>query len=599
MNRIKIEAVKKSLNASITIPGSKSYTNRALLISALVGSKVRLVNPLFSDDTEAMIACLKKLGVSVSINSSSISVLGNLQNLKSGEYKLDANLSGTTLRFMLALATIIPGVKTLFGKEGLNKRPIADLVKGLRQLGAKIEYLEKPGFSPVKILSSKLNQGEILIKGSVSSQYLSAILLISPVIGEITIKVKDVQLSKPYIDMTLDIMEKFGVKVLNENYQKYITRANQKYSKGTYIIEGDYSSACYFGAIAALTKSNITLKNINQNSKQADLKFFKILDQMGNKVVSGVNQITIYGKGIKAVDVDMQDCPDQVQTLAVLAAFAKGKTQISGVQSLRMKETDRIFALTEELKKMAVKVESSQDTLTIYGGNPNPATIDTYDDHRMAMSFAIAGVKISGMAINNPDVVNKTFPEFWNMLKAIGIKLDLKDDRRNIVLIGMRGSGKTTIAKILSKRLNKKCLEMDSLIINKIGLSIADIVEKHGWDYFRAKESEITKEISQDHDKIISTGGGIIERAKNIDALKKNGFFIFLRAKAETLIKRATGSKYRPSLTKKQNSVDEIKEILNKREKLYMSVADLIIDIDNLNANQIADIILEKMYANK
>lgn len=406
------------MKTKISIPGSKSYTNRALFIATLSGSKVKITNPLISDDTRAMINCLKTLGIKILIRDNHLEVLNNIKSIKNLLFNLDANESGTTIRFLLALATIIPGVKTLHGKEGLNKRPIGDLVEGLRQLGADIKYLGKEGYPPVIVSSSKLNPGTIKIKGSISSQYISAILMVAPLVGEVTIQVVGKQISKPYIDMTIDIMEKFGAQV-TKKHKDYIVQEGQRYNAKRYVVEGDLSSASYFLAIAALTKSTITLEDINSSSKQADTRFAKILEDMGNKIISGKNQITIIGKDVKPVNVDMADCPDQIQTLAVLSAFAKGTTTISGVKSLRIKETDRLAALQNELEKMGIKTKVSDNTLIIHGGNPKAAVIDTYGDHRMAMSFAVAQIKLPQLRVKNPGVVSKTFPDFWRQFSKL------------------------------------------------------------------------------------------------------------------------------------------------------------------------------------
>lgn len=386
---------------TITIPGSKSYTNRALFIAAMCGSKVKIKNPLISDDTKAMVECLK--------------ILKSKRLL----YNLNAHFSGTTIRFILALSCLMPGKKNIFGGEGLNKRPIKELVEGLRQLGAKIKYQKKEGYPPLKITSSTLVPGTIRMKEDISSQYVSALLMIAPLVGEITIKVTGDQISKPYIDVTIDTMEKFGVKVVNNNYREYFIAGNQQYFAKEYLVEGDFSSAAYFFAVAALTKLTVTVKNLNPRSKQADVNFLQILEDMGNKIKKKKNQITIYGKGVKPVNVNMKDCPDQVQTLSVLCAFAKGKSHINGVKSLRIKETERVKALQKELAKMGIKTVSTLDSLTIYGSNPHGARIETYNDHRMAMAFAVAGCKIPNLIIQNPEVVSKTFPGFWKELKKI------------------------------------------------------------------------------------------------------------------------------------------------------------------------------------
>lgn len=591
---IKISPLKKPIKAEVSVPGSKSYTNRALLLGAMTKNSVTIANPLFSDDTKAMAQNLQTLGITIEVLDDSIRVIGSIEDIKDGYYDLDANLSGTAIRFLLALSAIIPGVKTLHGKEGLNNRPIEHLVEGLRQLGLKIEYLDKEGFPPLRVLSSKLKSGTVKMNGEISSQYLSAILMIAPIVGEIAIEVKGKQISKPYIDMTIDSMQQFGVRVSNQDYKRYIIPRGQKYNLTWYHVEGDVSSASYFFAIAALTKSTLTLKNLNPKSVQADMKFLKILKDLGNKIIYKKDRITIIGKGVKPVSVDMRDCPDQVQTLAVLAAFAKGVTRIVGIQSLRVKETERVKALQTELKKMGVRTKSSNDKLIIYGGHPKPSIINTYGDHRMAMSFAVAAAFLSGMEINDPDVVNKTFPDFWKKLNSVGIKTELVNSK-NIVLIGMRGSGKTTVAKLLAQKLNKEYLELDDILVGKVGMTIPEIVEKHGWDYFRDKESEIVQEVSLYQDKVISTGGGIVIRPQNIEALKKNGVLVLLKAQIETLLSRIGNDANRPFLTNKKTRREEIEELLKQRKKLYEQASNEIIDTDNLYAKEVMNKILLKM----
>lgn len=419
MKILRINPLEKKINTKITIPGSKSYTNRAVLLAALSKTEVKIINPLISEDTLAMIDCLKKLGIQVIEKTNLLIIKSNTKKIKNKTFNINAKISGTTMRFLLAFCCIVPGIKILGGDKGLNNRPIKDLVDALRQLDAKIEYIEKEGFPPVKISSSKLNSGTINVKGSISSQFISALLMVSPIIGEMKINITGKQVSKTYIDMTLDIMKKFGVTVINKEYKEYFLKQNQKYGNSRYVIEGDFSSAAYFFAIAVLTKSTITVKNINPDSVQADKKFLDILKKMGSEITNGEDYITISGKGVKNIKVDMEDCPDQIQTLAVLSAFAKGKTQISGISTLRVKETDRVFALMTELKKMGIKTLSTKNSLTIIGGNPKSAQIKTYGDHRMAMSFAIAGCVIEGVTIENPEVVLKTYPNFWKDLSKI------------------------------------------------------------------------------------------------------------------------------------------------------------------------------------
>ncbi len=423
MKKITIHPLRESIDSSINIPSSKSYTIRALLLATLTKKPVVILNPLISDDTKAMIFCLKSLGIKIVEEEDSVEVVGDIRDVKEGSYNLNASLSGITLKFILALSIIVPGVKKIYGLEGLNKRPIGDEVDALRELGAKIDYLGEKGFPPVSVVSADLGKKEISINGSLSSQYLSSLLMIAPIAGIEKINVKNEQVSKSYVDMTIDILNQFGIEVLNNNYREYLILGNE-YDANSYLVETDLSSASYFFAIAALTKSKITVKNVNPKSVQADINFLKILEKMGQEINFGEQEITIVGKGISPININMNNCPDQAQTLSVLAAFAKGDTKITGIKTLRHKETERVKAVEEELAKMGIKTNTTEDSIIIHGGVPKSAAIDTYGDHRMAMSFAVAGTKIDGITINNPEVVSKSFPDFWKKLKEIGIKIE-------------------------------------------------------------------------------------------------------------------------------------------------------------------------------
>lgn len=419
MDIFEVEPLKKPVCKAIEIPGSKSYTNRALVMAALTKGPVGLHNPLYSEDTEAMIGCLRTLGLRIDASQQQIIVHDDISMVQNRAYELFAKDSGTTMRFLLALLCLTPGTKTLTGSARLNERPIKDLVDALRLLGAKIEYLEKDGQPPLKINSSSLLRGEVTLDASMSSQFFSALLMIAPLLDGLEIRFQGALISRPYSDMTIHAMREWGIDVLQRTDGSYQIPPGQQYQKSHYVIEGDFSSAGYFFAIAPLTGSTITLKNLNPHSAQADRKFLNILASMGNEIIMSNHEITIIGKQLLPLMVDMEDCPDQVQTMAVLAAFAKGVTKISGVRSLRLKETERVQALKNELAKMGIKTEDTHDTLTIYGGNPQAAVIDTYGDHRMAMAFAVAGTKLPHMRIRNPEVVGKTFPTFWEKLKSL------------------------------------------------------------------------------------------------------------------------------------------------------------------------------------
>jgi len=422
MKYIKISPLDGPAKATLAMPGSKSYTNRALLLAAITAGPVKITNPLLSDDTKAMIACLQALGIEIDVQQEYIEVKGDITSVTDQDYDLNADLSGTTMRFMLALCAVLPGRQTLHGQKRLHERPVGSLVEALKQLGASIDYLGETDYPPLLVSPPKLTAVRLKISGQESSQYLSALLMIAPLAGSLTIEVDGELVSKPYVDMTIEAMGQFGVKV-NVDNEVYEVAGSQIYNCSEYVVEGDVSSASYFFAIATLTGSTFTLENINPSSLQADMSFLEILRNMGNGVTVGDDTITIEGKALRPVSVDMKDCPDQAQTLAVLAAFTDGVTTINGIKSLRIKETERVQALQQELSKMDIKTSSTPDELTIQGGQPKAAVIDTYNDHRMAMAFAVAGTKLPGMVIQEPDVVSKTFPGFWEKLEAIGVDI--------------------------------------------------------------------------------------------------------------------------------------------------------------------------------
>lgn len=424
MKKVYLSPLSRASHYEISLPGCLSYTIRGMALAAMTEDRVKIENALKSDDTAAMYKALKTLGIECSEGKDYFLIDGNLQDVKNGNYEIDINISGRSARTLLALLCITPGTKILTCKESFKKRPVGDMVEGLGQLGARIEYLEKAGFLPVKITSSTLNPGTLKINGSLSSQFISGILMIAPLVGEIKIQVLGEQSSRPFIDMTIEAMKSFGVNVKNDNYKNYVITSGQFYSIKNYYVEPDAISASYFWGIAAVTKSKIKISGLGPNSRQGDVRFVDILKDMGCSVTKNEkeNWISVEGTdNLHGITVDMNSAPDSVQTLDVVAAFAKGSTQVTGVAHLKIKETDRIEAPKKELLKMGVKVSSTSDSITINGGEAHGAEIDTYGDHRMAMAFAVAGTRIPGIVINDPDVVSKSFPGFWEKIKELGI----------------------------------------------------------------------------------------------------------------------------------------------------------------------------------
>lgn len=409
---------------TISIPGSKSYTNRALVMAALTEERVIIRNYLKCDDTDAMIHCLECIGISVMHDRESLVVdrsLSNIDHTSARTRTLHCRMSGTTIRFLSALCALVPGTFVVTGDKRLTERPIGDLVDALVQMGASISYMNEKGFPPLTIQGGMIEidrKHTISVSGKISSQFLSALLMIGPYMHkDFTIIVQNDLISKSYVDMTIHMMQKWGVNVRSPEDHMMIIPGGSRYSlsNGEYVVEGDYSAAGYFFAISALTKKKLRLTNLNADSVQGDKQFMQLLQTyMRLEIEARGGDAVAVGHGVRPVEVNMENCPDQAQTLAVLCAFAKGRSVLRGVRSLRVKETERVRAIQNELAKMDIYTESPDiDTLIIHGGNPKSAVIETYNDHRMAMSFAVAKSVIPELQIKNPEVVHKTFPSFW------------------------------------------------------------------------------------------------------------------------------------------------------------------------------------------
>jgi len=430
-NQIEIIPIKKRIVGEAAMPGSKSFTNRALVMAALSRGKSRILGYSDSDDSEILIKVLKKVGVKIIKTNKQIIIQGNGGVFKEFNGTINLGMAGTAMRFFTAVACLIPGKIILDGNERMRQRPIAELINGLRKLGAEIRYLQKQGCPPIEISKPIKKGGVVSMNGGVSSQYFTALLLIAPVLTNgLEIKVIGKQISKSYIDMSISGLKDFGVKVKNENYRKYIVSDRERYKATRYIVEGDASGASYFWAIAAVSQGKIKVKNINPVSLQGDVKFADLLKRMGCEVVKNKKEkwIEVEGVGeLMGIEANMEQMPDTAQTLAMVAAFAKGETKITGLHTLKDKETDRLLALQAELAKMNIKTKIGPDYIVIEGGKPKGAFIKTYNDHRMAMAFAVAGVKIPGVVIENPGVVAKSFPEFWNKFNSLGIETKINN----------------------------------------------------------------------------------------------------------------------------------------------------------------------------
>ena len=406
----------KIKDTTVSVPGSKSYTHRILIAEALSDGKCVIDNVLQSEDTLFTIACLKKMGIKVEAEEGRFYVHGTGGRLQSPKEPMDLGNSGTSMRLLTAVAALGQGRCVLSGTQRMQQRPIQDLLDGLNQLGVIARSVNRNGCPPVEITGGNINGGKVSLDCHISSQFLSALLLVAPFAKEsVEILVIRGPVSRPYVDITVSVMETFGATVMRDGYEHFTVPGGQKYQSGAYTVEPDYSQAGYFWAAAAISGAGFKVKKTAIESRQGDVRFTEVLKKMGCEAYDEKDGIRIVGKPLTATTVDMGDMPDIVPTLAVVAAFAKGTTVIENVAHLKDKESDRLSSVARELSKMGIEASATDSGLIIKGGTPHGAEIETYNDHRIAMSFALAGLRVKGVKIKNETCVKKSFPDFWEV----------------------------------------------------------------------------------------------------------------------------------------------------------------------------------------
>ncbi|MFH1982677.1 MAG: 3-phosphoshikimate 1-carboxyvinyltransferase [Pseudomonadota bacterium] len=404
---------------SVSVPGSKSCTHRMLIAAALSNGACRVFNPLDSDDTQLTRQALGQMGAVIT-GTDPLHITGTGGTWTAAREAIYLGNSGTSMRLLAGLTALGDGVYRLTGSPRMCERPIQDLLDGLAQIGVPARSVAGTGCPPVDITGGVTFGGRTRLRCRDSSQYLSAMMLMAPCTRDgLDITVTEGPVSKPYIDLTIDIMRQFGITLSHEHYTAFHIPGAQQYQCGTYYVEPDSSQAGYFWAAGAITGASITVSGIHRTSRQGDTGFCDILSQMGCTVSDGAAGITVTGGRLTGISVDMGAMPDMVPTLAVVAAYAEGITDIGNVRHLRIKESDRLEAVACELRRMGVRVETRDDGLRIHGGGPQAADIQTYDDHRMAMSFAVAGLRTPGVRIGDPSCVNKSFPNFWKVFDRL------------------------------------------------------------------------------------------------------------------------------------------------------------------------------------
>ncbi|ECW8163274.1 3-phosphoshikimate 1-carboxyvinyltransferase [Salmonella enterica] len=409
------------VDGAINLPGSKSVSNRALLLSALACGKTVLTNLLDSDDVRHMLNALSALGINYTLSAdrTRCDITGNGGPLRaSGALELFLGNAGTAMRPLAAALCLGQNEIVLTGEPRMKERPIGHLVDSLRQGGANIDYLEQENYPPLR-LRGGFTGGDIEVDGSVSSQFLTALLMTAPLAPEDTIiRVKGELVSKPYIDITLNLMKTFGVEIANHHYQQFVVKGGQQYhSPGRYLVEGDASSASYFLAAGAIKGGTVKVTGIGRKSMQGDIRFADVLEKMGATITWGDDFIACTRGELHAIDMDMNHIPDAAMTIATTALFAKGTTTLRNIYNWRVKETDRLFAMATELRKVGAEVEEGHDYIRITPpAKLQHADIGTYNDHRMAMCFSLVALSDTPVTILDPKCTAKTFPDYFEQL---------------------------------------------------------------------------------------------------------------------------------------------------------------------------------------
>lgn len=420
-----VKKVKGKIDWKVTVPGSKSMTNRALLMAALSDGAVELEGVLFSDDSRYFLSSLQSLGFDVAISEAEkkVQIVGCNGKISKKEAEIYVGSAGTAARFLTAMLGLSDGVYTVNASEQMKKRPMKPLFDLLTEIGAEITCLEEEGFLPVRIKgAAKKERVDVSLDISKSTQFLSAVLLISPMLRQgLRVHIISEKTDGSYIRITRSMMREFGTEVSFDGTD-YCVEPNAAYSLKHYVIEPDMSAACYFYGAAAITGGSTVVRNVHMDNTQGDLKFLSVLEQMGCSVCDTEEGIRVTGpeKGkLKGIDVNMNDFSDQTMTLAAIAPFAAEKVHIYGIGHIRLQESDRIHGIAAELTRLGIKCEEEEAAVTIYPGRPQPGLVETYEDHRMAMAFSLIGLRAEGIRINDPFCCRKTFEEYFQILDEL------------------------------------------------------------------------------------------------------------------------------------------------------------------------------------
>ena len=425
MEQLTVAAIDH-VHGTVRLPGSKSISNRALLLAALADGTTRLRNLMVGDDTRYMLDAFARLDVAVRRDGEDVLIEGRAgplvdQASTDEPIELYLGMAGTAYRPLTAALCLGAGVFELTGNARMSERPIAHLVDALTALGGHIEYLGEPGFPPLRVTGGGLVGGEVTMPGHISSQFLTSLLMSAPyAAAPVTVHIEGDQVSKPYLDITLAMMNRFGIPASHDSYQRFEVPVGRYTSPGTVLVEGDASAATYFLAAAAIRGGPLRIEGIGRNSIQGDFDFLDVLKTMGAAVEIGEDYVQVTCDTLTGIDLDLNAIPDAAMTVAILALFADGPTRIRNIYNWRVKETDRLSAMATELRKLGAKVDEGEDSLTVTPPVAfKPARIDSYGDHRMAMCFSLAALGGVPITIEDPNCVSKTFPDYFEVLESV------------------------------------------------------------------------------------------------------------------------------------------------------------------------------------
>ena len=581
------------LSGKISLPASKSITHRLLVMAALSGKPCTIRNPLLSDDTEITLNGLTQLGYRFRRASGTI-VFSDEQQTPAQSVEIWLGDSGSSARFLTAIAALQPFEVRLDGSPRLRQRPMGELFRALRNLGA--ETTPQKNSLPVTVRGGRLTASQVEIGVSQTSQFLSALLLIAPALPDgLKINCCGEIVSRSYVDLTVAFMKHAGVP-LEILPGEFVVPAQSRYRLNDVTVESDWSAAAYFLTGAALSGGEIEIDGLNAGSAQGDRQILNILQAAGASIEIQNQTVLVRNNGLQAVDWDMNSCPDLVPTVAVLALFAPGTSHLRNVAHLRFKESDRIAAVLENIKRLNGKAFLQGDDLVIEPAKLKPAVLNSFNDHRIAMSFALTGLRLPGVEVENPGCVGKSFPGFWELFESC-IRSDLgdkssevdrgklhplydlsKDETRNrIVLIGFRGVGKTTVGKELADLLGWKYLSTDALIIKQTGSSITDFVRENGWIAFRQVEREVIAGLKNVEQTIIDCGGGVVENRQNMEILAQHSWVVWVDADVKEIYRRLGQANDRP-LLEQPDLMSDVESKYFSRLPLYQKYSQIKVD---------------------